>query len=1347
MILMDEMIPMKLYSSKQRAYLPFNPVNKKKGALVTLLTQDIRQSIDLINTPFFHNPSYFTCYYQDRNVNRYITTNNTIEMEVEEEEDNELNEAVLYKSPKDSPIVDAFGSTHDNKILKENFTKKKFDKWYDYFRIHTGRRVYPHVYGFNSLNAMFKAIGPDMIEKHGEVMANSYNTATEIFVINPSEYDILKLNEGPYDMYCEAAIITYVIHVSFKKATWKLANNMATHLSGQAKWIYEHNNYKEDDRIGIAKLIGKYEDKYGPVGMIRLARSGDYYLLIQFGAKGFIDRIAKAAKQENALLEYATVFPITELADIPDNKIIVGTDYHFIGYNDDKSKIIVKPKSYTDKIIKMQNDLTGDDGVFIFLGDLFFRSFRTEFEIPGEMKEEGIKLAKRLKGKYKILIRGNHDNLPDEFYIDKCRFTHVCSSVVYNNILFTHQPELVNPPMINVHGHIHGARQYLEKEPHSHMDVWTMNSCHTGTLPDILDKQKEYDKTTKQIKDPSKGDPYQYIPGQRLELDAIINESALLESDGTHFDVVRLYKSMDKADRDFISRDFQSWAVGKDCIYRHVEKEGLLGVYGFIECYVDLYNSASIVIGVDPRRRGEGIASKMMKQMLTEFPKENPDITDLIWRADAKNKKSQKLAEKFGFKLIRKSNIQYVYRKWLKEEDKDFSCIPDTVIDEESLVKWMRKSFELDKSLLSDKYKIRPMKEIVRSKKINNFESGLIIYTALKKMGLLANIALFFDLGKNPTRFGDVYPMVIHTYSGFDDKVLIVDPFDKEVDTGIVSLSNGSQYYDYAKILHDRGRWGDVKQFPYYISYGPYDEDLKLGNKVWGDVIRTNEINMNYIESALLEGNIDIPKTINNKMPMSLDRFKMIPIDDEVIKKYTYYIDGLEDVGTTNNCHGFLWVDPDNELRVAKLKTPVCFYSVKSKKDDNVEGNEVRWLESININPDYKGRGISRQLLDFVLGHEHITNVAVDKYDDQAIRLYRSKGFKQYNINGDKVNMQIDIQKESVTIPSEASMVLENQMYVFTEELSQNAYNSKLRNYLYKDRMRSSSAQIAIFNTVKDACPMIKKAYINPEMYKGLNCFLDLSYYNGLFLNNNQTVRDIAIKFYWNYLNRMLENTNDYFKNNYSKNTIFVPVNRNAWNVVPDTYVYDWKSNLNPISLIFRMIRKNPIELMERWKKYNFIFVGKTGYFRVDFSTFQLKNLVRFKTNLEKLWRNEIIEEDDDVDGYGKSRGFTGQIPDESSSAAITAQVVDRIEKSSGIEINDISAAVKGSKQKFSDTVNDGSIVDTIIDMKISNKPIDVPDTNIGIAIISPGDASMVDTIKDLSNILNSKEFTALISR
>ena len=49
MILMDEMIPLRLYSSKLRAYIPFNALSKKKNALVTLLTDSLDDSVEIIN--------------------------------------------------------------------------------------------------------------------------------------------------------------------------------------------------------------------------------------------------------------------------------------------------------------------------------------------------------------------------------------------------------------------------------------------------------------------------------------------------------------------------------------------------------------------------------------------------------------------------------------------------------------------------------------------------------------------------------------------------------------------------------------------------------------------------------------------------------------------------------------------------------------------------------------------------------------------------------------------------------------------------------------------------------------------------------------------------------------------------------------------------------------------------------------------------------------------------------------------------------------------------------------------------------------------------------------------------
>ena len=242
-------------------------------------------------------------------------------------------------------------------------------------------------------------------------------------------------------------------------------------------------------------------------------------------------------------------------------------------------------------------------------------------------------------------------------------------------------------------------------------------------------------------------------------------------------------------------------------------------------------------------------------------------------------------------------------------------------------------------------------------------------------------------------------------------------------------------------------------------------------------------------------------------------------------------------------------------------------------------------------------------------------------------------------------------------------------------------------------------------------------------MHNVLNLFVALSYYNSLFLANNKTARDIAIKFYWEFLNRLMDMSKDPSLSSYSKNTIFIPVWKNAWPTEDGTNVYDWAVNLNPISMIFRMLKKSPDELRNKWKDKDIVFIGKTGYFKVDFSKFALKDFAKFKIRLDKIYRGEPIDSDPDEDGYTSEPGNSD------SSAAITAKVIDKIEDTTGIEVNDISSAIDQNDSQIKFKLG-GSVVKAIPNMRIRNTMIKNINTTCSIGIVAPSDDTLVEVLK-----------------
>ena len=125
------------------------------------------------------------------------------------------------------------------------------------------------------------------------------------------------------------------------------------------------------------------------------------------------------------------------------NNIFLSSDLHFL--RDNTSIEISKIKSH-NKTIK-------DDSIWIYLGDLGYKHI------------DNAKLLKSYvmrmnKGKFSVMVLGNHDIYGKEFYKSECGFDFVCRGFISNNIIFTHIPVKPNKMIennydYNICGHLH----------------------------------------------------------------------------------------------------------------------------------------------------------------------------------------------------------------------------------------------------------------------------------------------------------------------------------------------------------------------------------------------------------------------------------------------------------------------------------------------------------------------------------------------------------------------------------------------------------------------------------------------------------------------------------------------------------------------------------------------------------------------------------------------------------------------------------------------------------------------------------------------------------------------------
>ena len=236
-----------------------------------------------------------------------------------------------------------------------------------------------------------------------------------------------------------------------------------------------------------------------------------------------------------------------------------------------------------------------------------------------------------------------------------------------------------------------------------------------------------------------------------------------------------------------------------------------------------------------------------------------------------------------------------------------------------------------------------------------------------------------------------------------------------------------------------------------------------------------------------------------------------------------------------------------------------------------------------------------------------------------------------------------------------------NEMYdeqVYNE--ASGGLNNKYKRLLYNDRIRNNKAIISVYEKVKEDNKWIKRTYLRYDRYKSLNLFVDLYYYNRVYLDNNNFVITKSTDMYFEFIRRfILDKRID--NAGYKKKTIFVPID--GWGGIDGSFIYDFKKNLNPLSVFYKKLRLTPNDL-KCFEGIDFIFFGKNGYFKYNASKQDPQDKMKFIRFIKALEDNEVIIDDE---------------PD-NSKAAITTGIVDKLEKNSNIEIHSLTG------KKMSDT-------------------------------------------------------------
>lgn len=314
---------------------------------------------------------------------------------------------------------------------------------------------------------------------------------------------------------------------------------------------------------------------------------------------------------------------------------------------------------------------------------------------------------------------------------------------------------------------------------------------------------------------------------------------------------------------------------------------------------------------------------------------------------------------------------------------------------------------------------------------------------------------------------------------------------------------------------------------------------------------------------------------------------------------------------------------------------------------------------------------------------------------------------------------------ESADLPDliNEGMMLLNESIGMSMPLTEDAsYNSALKRILYGDRFKTLNDLKEYYEKIKKDIPYIKYTYNDLGMYNGMNVFVDMAHYMYSYNKNTTIFKERGFRIFTELLDRLI-NDKRYTDNGYTKKTIIFDIH--SWKNVPkSTGNRLWMINdtINPFSCIYNLAVTNPARLKEIFKGSIVLIMGYGRYIKINFDTVDMRTFPQFFIRYIRFLSDNVndgIEVDTDTK--------------KSSPKAIKTEVIDKIEKSQGVEINNISTDTETGSKKSSKKPK-------------SQKEEDKEKLVKTVAKAAEKNDNEDDTVKDLDKDQELKEIIAALS-